>query len=163
LSATKLVAQFIDDHQYLATSRRQRIVLASGDTDAPILGDRDRLIQVLVNLTQNACDAAPSDAQITWTVGHDPGLGSVTLEVRNPGEPIPPELLTRLTEPFFSTKPSGTGLGLAIVRRLTLVHGGELSFNSSQTGVTCARIVLPRLVSNASGSDDAFPPRDADL
>jgi len=116
-----------------------------------------------VNLTQDACDAVPTDAQITWTVGDDPGLGSVTLEVKNPGEPISPELLTRLTEPFFTTKPSGTGLGLAIVRRLTLIHGGEFSFSSAHTGTTCARIVLPRLVSKASGSDDTFPPRDADL
>ena len=145
VSTTKLLRRFIDTRQQLAAPRHQKLIFEGGESDALIMGDEDRLIQMLVNLTQNACEAAPEGSQIRWTVSDDPDTDSVTLEVINPGDPIPPELLTRLTEPFFSTKPSGTGLGLAIVRRLTLLQGAELSFSSDDTNGTCVRILFPRL------------------
>jgi hypothetical protein len=127
--------------------------LEGGQSDAYVIADRDRLIQILVNLTQNACEAAPEGSKIAWTLYDDPRTSSVTLEVRNPGTPIASELLPRLTEPFFSTKPSGTGLGLAIVRRLTLVLGGELSFSSAETRGTCVRVSLPRLAATEGGNE----------
>ncbi len=145
---TELVEQFIDDHRELTQPRRQSIVLKAKSNGAQVIADRDRLTQVLLNLTQNACEAAPEGGQIVWTVSDDGSSGAVTLEVRNPGEPIPPDLLNRLTEPFFSTKPSGTGLGLAIVRRLILVHGAELSFRSDETEGTRVRVLFPRFDPN---------------
>ena len=109
------------------------------------MADRDRMIQVLLNLTQNACEAAPEGAQIAWALSDDLAAGTVTLEVRNPADPIPRELLARLTDPFFSTKPSGTGLGLAIVQRLTLIQGGELSIKSDESNGTRVQVVFPRV------------------
>lgn len=140
---SQILARFIDDHRELAAPRRQSIALMGADTGARIMADLDRLTQILLNLTQNACEAAPEGARIVWTVEDDPETGTVRLEVRNPGDPIPVDRLERLTEPFFSTKPSGTGLGLAIVRRLTLVHGGELSIDSDATRGTRVRILFP--------------------
>jgi len=145
ITVPQVLVQFIDDHQEeLAAPRRQSIVLTRADTDAQIMADRDRLTQILLNLTQNACEAAPEGACIVWTVEDAPETGAVRLEVRNPGDPIPADRLDRLTEPFFSTKPSGTGLGLAIVCRLTLIHGGELSIDSDATQGTRVRILFPR-------------------
>jgi signal transduction histidine kinase len=86
----------------------------------------------------------------------------VRLEIQNPGEPVSPELLPRLTEPFFSTKPSGTGLGLAIVRRLTMIHGGELSFTSNRTEGTRAHLVFPRLASSDQRSNSVSETDDSD-
>lgn len=140
----ELLKQFIDDHRELAQPRRQVIVLEGLGTDVRIIADRDRLTQVLLNLTQNACEAAPEGGQIAWTLRDDPAAGAVTLEVSNPAEPMPPDQLARLTEPFFSTKPSGTGLGLAIVQRLTLLHGGELSISSDETKGTRVQVLFPR-------------------
>jgi len=136
--------QFVEDHRELAKPRRQVVAFEGTGVGARILADSDRLTQVLLNLTQNACEAAPEGATITWKLGDDPAAGTVTLEVRNPAEPLPPSLLARLTEPFFSTKPSGTGLGLAIVQRLTLLHGGELSIRSDEANGTRVQILFPR-------------------
>jgi len=141
---SQFLAEFIDHHRELAAPRRQSIVLTEADTGARILADMDRLTQILLNLTQNACEAAPDGACIVWTVADDPETGTVRLEVSNPGDPIPADRLEQLTEPFFSTKPSGTGLGLAIVRRLTLVHSGELSIDSDATQGTRVGILFPR-------------------
>lgn len=162
LSATKLLTEFVNDRQELAIPRHQRIVLEGPDNDVSIMADRDRLVQVLVNLTQNACEAAPEGSRIVWTVRDDPGADAVTLEVKNPGDPIPPKLIGRLTEPFFSTKPSGTGLGLAIVRRLMLLHGGELSLRSDAIDGTRVRILFPRIEANEHRSRDAFAALVAD-
>jgi signal transduction histidine kinase len=154
VQVAKLVEEFIDNHRELAEPRLQSIVLGARDKEALIMADRDRLIQVLLNLTQNACEAAPEGEQVVWTVRDDPTSGTVTLEVRNPGDPIPPDLLARLTEPFFSTKPSGTGLGLAIVLRLTLVQGAELSIQSDATEGTRAQVRFPRIEAGKQPATD---------
>ncbi|NJO42280.1 MAG: sensor histidine kinase [Cyanobacteria bacterium CRU_2_1] len=58
------------------------------------------------------------------------------MQVWNQCPAISPEILPRLTEPFFSTKPSGTGLGLTIVKRIIEAHNGELFIESSIDGTT---------------------------
>ncbi len=130
-------------HGNLAASRRQRLELATQDTPLWIRGDPDRLAQVWVNLTRNACEAAPEEAHIRWTLMALPEDGLVEITVRNPGEPIDPELLPRLTQPFFTTKASGTGLGLAIVARLVEGHGGDMRIHSDSEQGTRVVIALP--------------------
>jgi len=72
--------------------------------------------------------------------------------VHNTGEPIPPELLPRLTEPFFSTRSGGTGLGLAIVRRLVEQQGGRLGIRSDAGQGTRVELRFPRLEASGPGS-----------
>jgi signal transduction histidine kinase len=69
----------------------------------------------------------------------------VAIEVEDTGIGIPPDILARVTEPFFTTKEEGkgTGLGLAICKRIVEQHGGLLAIES-QTGIgTTIRITLP--------------------
>ncbi|NBC47423.1 MAG: HAMP domain-containing protein [Gammaproteobacteria bacterium] len=127
--------------------RAHRIELERASAPREVMADRDRLRQVLTNLTDNACEAAPEGSVIRWRLGDlgaDDERGEVRLSVHNQGEPIPSELLPRLTEPFFSTKSTGTGLGLAIVRRLVEQHGGRLAIRSSVEAGTTIEIDLPR-------------------
>ncbi len=112
---------------------------------APVLADVDRLRQVFVNLTDNACAAAPAGARITWRLAAAPEAGQVLISIHNPGEAIPAAVLARLTQPFVSTKPGGTGLGLAIVRRLVEGHGGTLRIDSVPSEGTRVEIRLPGL------------------
>jgi signal transduction histidine kinase len=142
LDLTGLVADFIQTHADLATPRSQTLELSDGAQHGSILGDRDRLLQVLINLTQNACEAAPEGSRIALRLSQQTELGTLTLRVENPGPPIPPEALSRLTEPFFTTKADGTGLGLAIVKRLVDAHGGELNISSDPQG-TRFQVTLP--------------------
>ena len=105
-----------------------------------ILADRDKLKQVIINVLRNACEASPVSATIKIDIELTTALVSIC--VCNPGEVIPPEVLSKLGEPFFSTKSEGTGLGLAIVNRIVKAHAGKLEFQSDSLE-TCVRIELP--------------------
>jgi signal transduction histidine kinase len=138
-----LAGELIRTHGELAAARSQRFELSIRGADVQVLGDRDRLRQVLLNLAQNACEAAPDGSVIRFLVEDRHQEGMVRLTIHNPGEPIAPQALERLTEPFFTTKPAGTGLGLAIVKRLVGAHGGEIRFESAPGAGTRAILSLP--------------------
>ncbi|NER78717.1 MAG: PAS domain S-box protein, partial [Leptolyngbya sp. SIO1D8] len=106
-----------------------------------IMGDRDRLKQVLINLLSNACEAVSAGEVITCSLIETPQ--SVLLKVHNGGDPIPPEVLPKLTQPFFTTKSSGNGLGLAITRRIIEAHHGTFQITSSAEAGTVVTVKLP--------------------
>lgn len=107
-----------------------------------ILGDRDKLKQVFINIIRNACEAVLAGDIIKCEVDILPN-DKVCIHVRNSGELIPPEILSKLTQPFFSTKSSGTGLGLAITKRIVNAHGGELLIKSELGMGTTVSVQLP--------------------
>lgn len=107
-----------------------------------VAGDGDKLTQVFINLLSNACEAAPTGAPITCTC--TPSPQAVTVAIHNPGDPIPPDILPKLTQPFFTTKPSGNGLGLAITRRIVEAHQGSLHIASAVETGTVVTVTLPR-------------------
>ena len=113
-----------------------------------IQADRQHLRQVLLNLFTNAADAMPEGGRLTVRVRPGElldGRPGVVIEVADTGTGIPPDVLPRVTEAFFTTKEEGkgTGLGLAICKRIVDQHGGELVIES-QLGVgTTISITVP--------------------
>ncbi|MGB7059582.1 MAG: ATP-binding protein, partial [Geitlerinemataceae cyanobacterium] len=105
-----------------------------------VLGDRDKLKLVLINLFRNACEASPPGAKVTWEI--EKKIDRTYIRIGNSGNPIPPEILPKLTQPFFSTKTEGTGLGLAIVKRIVESHNGELEITSSSELETTVTVQL---------------------
>jgi two-component system sensor histidine kinase HydH len=96
--------------------------------------DRDRLLQVLLNLLQNALQAMPSGGVLTVTTRaamQRGGQPAVEIAVADTGVGIPPEDVPRLFIPFWTTKDGGTGLGLAISQRIVSAHDGEMDVQSS--------------------------------
>jgi len=111
--------------------------------------DPDRLAQVIGNLLKNAVDYSPADTPITLAL-QDEGT-HVRIEVRNQGEPIPPELLPVLFEPFRRGEgrgraaTSGLGLGLYIVQQIATAHGGNVEARSTREAGTVFTVRLPRV------------------
>ncbi|MWV11660.1 PAS domain S-box protein [Pseudomonas sp. R-28-1W-6] len=111
-------------------------------------GDPQRLAQVLINLLSNARDASPVGGAIR--VRSEATEQSVELIVEDEGSGIPPAIMDRLYEPFFTTKDpgKGTGLGLALVYSIVEEHYGQITIDSPadperQLG-TRFRVTLPR-------------------
>jgi len=107
-----------------------------------ILGDKDKLKQVFINIVRNACEAVPAGDIVRWEVDCS-HTDKVYIHIHNGGDPIPPEVLVKLSQPFFSTKSSGTGLGLAITKRIVNAHNGELFIYSDLTRGTTVSVKLP--------------------
>jgi signal transduction histidine kinase len=112
-----------------------------------ILGDRDQLTQVAVNLIGNAIDAMPEGGVLTLRseVRLDDGVPWATLEVVDTGPGIEPGGLARIFEPFYTTKPEGhgTGLGLSVSLGIVRRHGGDLVAESKPGRGTTLRLKLP--------------------
>ncbi len=92
----------------------------------PVRGDRLELLQVFVNLINNAYDAMEGKGTLTISSGVTEGLAEVAVADTGPG--IPPSILPRIFEPFFTPKTDGkgTGLGLAICHGIVRAHGGVI-------------------------------------
>jgi len=108
-----------------------------------ILGDRQRFVQVFVNLLTNACHASqPGDTVEIEASAHP---GTIRIEVRDRGIGIPETLRERIFEPFFTTREpgEGTGLGLSLVYSIVKDHDGSIGVDSSEGGGTRMLITLP--------------------
>lgn len=110
-----------------------------------VRGSAGKLLQVLMNLIENAYDAASANARPElWITAQIDGR-SVTLFLRDNGPGIVPEYLSRLFDPFFTTKPvgKGTGLGLSISYGIVEQHGGKLVARNHVQGGAEFVIELP--------------------
>jgi two-component system, NtrC family, sensor histidine kinase HydH len=115
----------------------------------PIRADKDKFIQVIVNIIQNARDAMPEGGELLISSGvikNEPEEGDfVTLQFKDTGRGIPDEIHNHIFEPFFTTKPSGVGLGLAICKTIVEEHGGAISLNSHGEKGSSGTVVTIRL------------------
>ena len=111
----------------------------------PLLGDRYRMQTALMNLIQNAVEAMPAGGVVTVSACSNTSLGSVAITVQDTGPGIPPLLMPKVFEPFFSTHPEEgmKGLGLSIVQDIMKVHGGEVELKSEPGAGTRVTLRFP--------------------
>jgi signal transduction histidine kinase len=111
-------------------------------------------VQAFLNLLLNAVQAVNEGGTISLTTAFDPNRvinkegfakGMISIEIKNSGEPIPPEIISNLFDPFFTTKKDGTGLGLPITHQIVTLHRGEVILTHTN-GFTEFNIELPLAV-----------------
>lgn len=144
LDLNQLIADMLEPLQTMPAARDRHIRFSPGPSPALVHGDRDKLKQVFINLVSNACEAVSPGDEIHWHLTPDLAKCRIHVSVHNGGEPIPPEVLPRLTRPFFTTKSSGNGLGLAITKRIIEAHNGNLTIESTHEIGTQVTVSLPQ-------------------
>ncbi len=127
----------------------------------PVKADRDQLTQAFSNLFINARQAMPEGGQVRVTCWNheDPAAGdTVVVGIQDEGEGISPGNLSRIFDPYFTTKEQGSGLGLAVVYSIVQKHGGTVEAESAPgTGATF-RIELPRSLDEVKSPQPQITP-----
>jgi two-component system sensor histidine kinase HydH len=105
--------------------------------------DPDRINQVLLNLYLNAIEAMESGGRLRIAVSGRSENGELTIQVSDTGNGIAADDLTKIFDPYFTTKSSGTGLGLAIAHNIVEALGGAIEVNSKAGVGTTFTLTLP--------------------
>jgi two-component system nitrogen regulation sensor histidine kinase GlnL len=153
------IAQVLHDAIRLAESkgtRRKINVSVRVDEAVPLIqADHHQLCQVFTNLLVNAFEAMNGEGTVAITaragiedehrgVVEMPGvMSSLVVDVCDDGPGVPADILDRIFNPFFTTKPQGSGLGLAIVRKIIDAHDGRIDVNPGPHGGTRFRVTIP--------------------
>ncbi|MCK4766718.1 MAG: PAS domain S-box protein [Candidatus Aminicenantes bacterium] len=109
-------------------------------------GSFQRLEQVIVNLLENSCQALPDAGRgISLSTRYNETANIILVKVKDEGKGIPPDTLSQILEPFFTTRrdSKGTGLGLSVSSNIIKNHDGFLNFESTPGKGTTATIILP--------------------
>lgn len=146
------VHELLREIEYLETrsagNEGIEFVLNFDVTLPPIHADRDSLKQVFLNLIQNSIHAVDGQGivEITtrWISDYKlNGKNSLSIEITDNGIGIPSDLLSKIYEPFYSTKPNGTGLGLFLAYQIISKHEGAITVESEPGVATTFKIYMP--------------------
>ena len=141
------VNQAVKEVLYLLESRCKKahvqVILRLAQEPTEVLADPGQLQQVILNLGVNAVQSMPSGGTLRFVTQRDGG--QVLLAVEDTGTGMPPEVLTQVFNPFFTTKDvgQGTGLGLSVVHGIVAAHGGTIHAESSVGKGTRFEVRLP--------------------
>jgi signal transduction histidine kinase len=160
LSLPSVVDEAVHTCRDRADERGVRIEDRFPENLPAVAGDRDRLVQVFVNLIDNAVRHTPEGGRVTLTAACDDRWCAASVE--DTGSGIPGEHLARLSERFYrveearSLRTGGTGLGLSIVQQIVEAHGGRISVESVVGQGTRFTFTLP-LADDASVTEEGSP------
>lgn len=125
------LGSMLQEIQYSIQEKRPDILISSLIPPGLVIrADTDKIKQILLNLINNAIDAARSSVRISACVTG----GSVEITIEDDGPGIAEEDREKIFEPFFTTKKGGTGLGLSICKKIIEDHGGTISAGASAGG-----------------------------
>jgi two-component system, NtrC family, nitrogen regulation sensor histidine kinase NtrY len=130
---------FSDDLSRKQIDFRYRI----DDPEIHLRADRALLEQAFINLIRNSLEALESQENGKITLDASCANGKVVLRQSDNGPGIPADIQSQIFIPFFTTKPGGTGIGMSIVRKIIILSGGSIRFNSIPGKGTEFIILLP--------------------
>lgn len=127
-----LLAELAQTFEPLARTRGIAFDITPPTEALYVTGNRKALAGALANLVDNALQAVAEVTAPKVGVGVTATPTTIAFHVRDNGRGMPPEVVARLFEPFFTTRAEGTGLGLAIARGVARAHGGAIEVDARE-------------------------------
>ena len=143
-----LVREVVEQFQLVVSEKIQQVTVWCADPEVSVMGDGDRINQIVTNLLHNAIKFTPEKGTIRVDVSAD--SDHVFLVVSDTGCGIPSEALPQLFHTFFQVhtehtgQTEGLGLGLAIVKTLVDLHGGQITVQSEVNKGTSFTVLFPK-------------------
>ncbi len=137
----EIIDEALNIAKYYQRTKTRHIACSVPADLPPLVGVRDQLVQVILNLVLNAVDATDKGGSIELTAGGTPD--GIEVRIRDNGCGIAEPNAVRIFQPYFTTKKNGTGLGLFVCRKLIADHGGVIAFESRPGDGTTFRVALP--------------------
>jgi two-component system, sensor histidine kinase FlrB len=115
---------------------RARLTIRTHAPGIAVFGNAEALVGAIVNLANNALDAASGVAVPAVEIEASSAGGRALIRVRDNGPGVPATERARIFEPFYTTRPGGTGLGLAVVKAVAMAHGGNVRIEDAAGGAS---------------------------
>lgn len=134
------VAEFVGEE---LKSKKIDLSLELDNTIPLVSGDEERLRQVFLNFIKNAQEAIGAERGGSIVIRTKTKDDAVLIQIQDDGPGIPPDNLTHIFEPYYTTKIDGTGLGLPVAYKIIKEHGGDIQVCSFEGEGVCFSILLP--------------------
>ena len=138
-----LVEDVMNNFNLMLKERNIKTDINLIDDDIYILGDYNRLTQVLINVIKNSIEAIPNEKSGNIWIKTDVSDNNFYLEIKDNGVGITDAVLKKIEEPFFTTKVNGTGLGVSLSKEIIKAHDGKIEYSSKPFEGTVVKILLP--------------------
>lgn len=138
-----LLEEVIKSFKTLLNDKRIELIYKISKDEVFILGDYNRLNQVIINIIKNSIEAILDQNQGQIKIYTKLNKNTIIIYIEDNGSGISKENIKKIMEPFFTTKSNGTGLGLSLSSEIIKAHKGEISFTSELNKGTKVTICLP--------------------
>ena len=145
VSVEALIDECLQELEGELSSRKIEVEQRVAPSLPPIIGDPDKIEQVLINVLKNGLEASPQNGRILVSAAAEVNSSgaTITITVADQGAGISQRNLKFIFKPFFTTKKRGTGLGLPIVKKIMDAHLGSISIESEEGKGSTVRLTFP--------------------
>lgn len=138
-----LIDDIVDNFKLMFDSKNIKFSASIGDDEIYIYGDYNRLNQVFLNIIKNSIEAIDCNKESFIKISSLVDSNNVKIFIEDNGVGMSSEVLSKVAEPFYTTKSNGTGLGVLLSTEIINAHKGTLVYESEEGVGTCAVITLP--------------------
>ena len=138
-----LIEEVIKNIKMLCNENNIKLKINIVDDDIYINADYNRLTQVFINLFKNSIEAIPKNKKGHIELKEIIHNNILTITIKDNGKGMNKNILNKIKEPFYTTKPKGTGLGVSLSEEIIKAHNGTLNYESEEGKYTKVTITLP--------------------
>lgn len=142
----KILTEVLTFYQYEFQQRNIVLTVSNKPKETFIFGNKNQIKQVFINIIKNAIEAIDTDGKIILEICEDAQQG-IYIQIKDNGCGIPPHLLEKIFEPFYTTKTKGTGLGMMIIHKIIQDHDGHITITSKVNSGTTISLYFPTIQS----------------